>query len=168
MELLLVRHGPAGQRQAFAKTGRPDAERPLTSEGRAAMKKAAAGLRAVFPRAPLIVTSPLARARQTAELVAKAYGKARLIEWPELAPEAKRAALFRRLSELGDDGAAALVGHEPSLSGLAGFLLAGAKAPALELKKGGALLLELPKACKPGSAELRWLLQPSHLRRLRD
>lgn len=163
-----MRHGPAGEREAFAKTGRPDAERPLTSEGRAAVKKAAKGLRFVFPRAPLVVTSPLARARQTAELVAKAYGKARLIEWPELAPEAKRAALLRRLSGLDEDGAAVLVGHEPSLSGLAGFLLAGDKAPALELKKGGALLLELPKAYGPGDAALRWLLQPAHLRRLRD
>ena len=60
----------------------------------------------------------------------------------------------------------ALVGHEPQLGRLAGWLLARADDPFLELKKAGACLLDLGERPRAGSARLLWMLAPAQLRRL--
>ena len=73
MRLVVVRHADAGDREAFAKTGKSDDLRPLSEKGRKQMKGASKGLRALVPGADLIVTSPLTRAVQTAKIVAVAY-----------------------------------------------------------------------------------------------
>ena len=79
MELLIIRHGLAGDKTAWAKKGRPDAERPLTKEGRRKLKEAAPGLAKVFGKAELLASSPLVRALQTAELLPKRWANRR---WP--------------------------------------------------------------------------------------
>jgi phosphohistidine phosphatase len=70
MKLLIIRHAVAEERDAWANTGKSDDERPLTTEGRGKMARNARGLREGVPSVDLVATSPLVRARQTAEIVA--------------------------------------------------------------------------------------------------
>ncbi len=73
MRLLVIRHGPAGDRDEFAKTGKDDSERPLTTDGKAKMRRAARGLRALVPHIDVLASSSHVRAHQTARIVAGAY-----------------------------------------------------------------------------------------------
>lgn len=165
MDLLVVRHAVAEDRQAWEATGEDDALRPLTREGARRMKRAARGLARVAPRIDLLAASPLARAVQTARILAPALGLEGFEEIPELEPGARPQALAAWLRSR-RAGAVALVGHEPHLGHLVAWLVAGASRPPLPLRKGGACLLRLRETARAGAAELRWLASPSLLRRL--
>ena len=73
MDLLVIRHAIAMDRDEFAETGQPDSERPLTDFGRRRMRKNARGLRAIVDTPEVIGTSPYPRAAETAEIVADAW-----------------------------------------------------------------------------------------------
>ncbi|HYV98733.1 MAG TPA: phosphoglycerate mutase family protein, partial [Gemmatimonadaceae bacterium] len=73
MQLCLFRHGDAGDRAEFAKTGQPDDLRPLSEDGREEVMLAAQGLHELLGSCDLLATSPLTRARQTAEIIAGAF-----------------------------------------------------------------------------------------------
>lgn len=165
MEILLFRHGPAGDKEAWKKAGKDDAERPLTADGEDKTAKAAAGLKELVDGLDLVVESPLLRSHQSAEALARRFKKAQRAVWEELAPGAEPARVLETLATLSKLERVALVGHEPHLSRLAGLLI-GAPGAKLELKKAGACLLDAPRPA-PGAARLLWLLQPSQLRALR-
>ena len=165
MRLLIVRHAPAGDKTAFARTGRPDSTRPLTVKGRRKMEKAAPGLRAAMPKIDLLASSPLARALQTAEVVGAAYGLGYEVV-PALAPGVHPREALHWLQSRRED-TVAVVGHEPSLGGLITWLLTGKDGSLTTLKKGGACLLEFKGKPEAGKATLLWSLAPAHLRRLR-
>ena len=74
MQLLVIRHGLAGQREDWERKGRSDALRPLTPGGRKRMRRVAAGLVRLVEKLDLLASSPLVRARQTAEIVKDAFG----------------------------------------------------------------------------------------------
>ncbi|HEX4469200.1 MAG TPA: phosphoglycerate mutase family protein, partial [Gemmatimonadaceae bacterium] len=76
MDLLVIRHAIAEDKERFAASGRNDDLRPLTEEGRSKMRRAAQGLRTVVGRIAHLASSPLVRARETAEIVAPALGVA--------------------------------------------------------------------------------------------
>lgn len=162
MEILVVRHGPAGDRAQWAKTGRPDAQRPLTADGRRRAAQAAAGLAAQADVA-LIAASPWTRAKETAALLGRALG-APVVECPALVPTRPLADTADWLAECGAKKVA-LVGHEPHLSRLISWLLTGRPQALLALKKSGAVLL---RASTPaaGKARLVWALPPRVLRRI--
>lgn len=165
MDLLVVRHAIAGDRDAYARTGRPDHERPLTDEGRKKMRANARGLRAVVPALDLLASSPFARARETAEILAAAYDGMAVTEVPALASGGSRDELVAWLRGQRVERAA-VVGHEPDLGELIAWLATGDATPFVGLKKGGACLLACPGAPGPGHAELRWVLTPKLLRSL--
>ena len=81
--------------------------------------------------------------------------------------ERRRAALVDdvRVGHVADR--TACVGHEPNLSSLAGYLLTGRDRSFLELRKGGAVLLDFPGRIVAGGAILQWHLAPGMLRELR-
>lgn len=166
MKVLVIRHAIAGDRDEYAFTGRPDAERPLTKQGREKMKRAAAGLVTVVERLGLIATSPLVRAVQTAEIVADEYGGMDLTIVNELAPERAPADLLPWLRSHEPDASIAVVGHEPHLGFLVGWLLTGRHESFVELKKGAAVLLEFDDPPAAGNATLLWALPPGVLRKL--
>ena len=166
MQLLVVRHAPAGDKIEFAASGRPDDERPLTDEGIRKMRAAASGLGRMVERLDVIASSPLRRARETAEILAAAYDAAPFEIVESLAPGSAPAALVPWLERQFAANVVAVVGHEPHLSGLVSWLVSGATRPWLELGKGGACLLELERAAALG-ATLRWLVEARTLRRLR-
>ncbi len=167
MELLVVRHAVAEERDAFAKTGRDDAERPLTPAGRRKFERGARRLRWAAPSIDLLATSALTRAVETCEILQEAYGIDRVVRLRELEPEADPAALVRWLRRQRRHPVVAIVGHEPHLSSLVEHLLTGARGGFVDLKKGGACLLDLGDDPRAGSARLHWLVTPAQLRRLR-
>lgn len=168
MRLLLIRHAIAMDRVKFAELEDDDRLRPLTGKGRRRMEKGVRGLATLVPEVDLLVTSPLLRARQTSEIVAGALRAAATAETPALRPEAEPAELLDWLEGRDEQAeTVAVVGHEPHLSALAGYLLTGRKASLLEMKKGAACLLELPSGhAVPGAATLLWALPPRTLREL--
>ncbi len=168
MKLLLLRHAVAEDRATFASTGKEDRRRPLTDDGRKKMGKIAEALAGLLPDLALIATSPFVRARDSAELLARAFPERPVLsELIELAPTGSSAALLRFLQAQKSLPMVACVGHEPNLSQFAGWLLAGSEKSFLELRKGGACLLDIAGRIAPGNAILSWHLTPAQLRALR-
>jgi phosphohistidine phosphatase len=166
MDLLVVRHAIAEDRETFAQSGRDDGERPLTNAGRKKMVQGVQGLTRVVPQLDVLASSPLVRARQTAEIVAEAYGGIAIEEVEALASGADAATVTAWLRDTGASGTVAVVGHEPDLSGLVCYLLAGADDAFVELKKGAACLVTFAGEPRAGGGELKWSLAPKHLRLL--
>jgi phosphohistidine phosphatase len=161
MELLIIRHAIAVDR---ATPGLPDDQRPLTPDGRRKFREAARGLVQIVRRPDLLLTSPLLRARQTAEIAAAAWGRLKPRDLQALA-DGDFDGLAAALAELPADALAVVVGHEPHVSDLLGRLLGGAAPERLTFRKGGAALVELPSALNDGG-RLVWYLRPRVLRRL--
>ena len=167
MRLLVIRHAIAEDRDEWAFSGKPDHERPLTDKGRDRMRQGVRGLREIVPRLDLIATSPLVRAVQTAEIVADEYGGMELVTAGELAPENAPELMLPWLRAHEMDTTVAVVGHEPHLGFLVGWLLTGRHESFVELKKGSAVMLEFDDPPAAGNATLLWALAPAHLRELR-
>jgi len=165
MDLLVIRHAIAGDRAEWAKTGRPDHERPITDEGRQRMAVNAGALRRLVPELDLLATSPFVRAVETADVVAEAYEDLVIVDAPPLAhggsPEEVRAWIAGRPEQR-----IGVVGHEPDLGQLISWFVFGSPSAGIALKKGGACLLRFGGPPQRGAAELRWLLPPKVLRRM--
>jgi phosphohistidine phosphatase len=175
MNLLIIRHAIAEDKEAFAASGRSDDQRPLTESGREKMRRGAEGLRAVSPRIAVLASSPLVRARETAEIVAPVFKVPRVEIVEALRPERAFDDLVtwlrRRVPPNGDENSdltVAVVGHEPHLGGLVTWLMTGSDQPRVNLKKGAACMLGFERAPGKGEAMLRWALAPSQLRLLAD
>jgi phosphohistidine phosphatase len=168
MQLLVIRHAIAEERDDWAFTGRPDSERPLTREGRRKMKKGAAALRALVPRLDSLASSPLERAADTAAIVAREYDDMEVELLPELSPQRVADDLLPWLRSRDPGACVAVVGHEPGLGCLVGWLLTGRHESFVELKKGAACLLEFDDPPAAGNATLVWALAPGQLRKLED
>jgi phosphohistidine phosphatase len=167
MQLLVIRHAIAEDQDAWRRAGGEESDRPLTEEGRARMAKGARGLREVVPEIGLLVSSPYARATQTAHIIAKAYGIDEVEQLDALIPEASltHTASWLRACD-GNVEVAAIVGHEPHLSRLVTWLICGSRDSRIELKKGAACLLSFDRRVGGGTATLVWLLTPKQLRRM--
>lgn len=164
--LLVIRHAIAEDKEAFARTGRPDSERPLTKRGRTEMAKVVKGLRREIPSLDVLAASPLARAAQTAAIVAAEYDDILVATVPALAPDSAPPAFATWLAAQKRARVAAVVGHEPHLGALVTWLLSGLRSSHVEIEKGGACLLEITGKPGPRCATLLWSLPPSVLTRL--
>ncbi len=168
MKLLLLRHAIADDLSSFSASATEDRLRPLTQEGRKEMRRIAEALAGLLPDLALLATSPYVRARDSAEILARALpGRPVLSERVELAPTGSPAAVLEFLQAQKSLPAVAVVGHEPNLSQLAGWLLTGKEKSFLQLRKGGACLLDFAGRLVPGGALLLWHLTPGQLRSLR-
>lgn len=166
MNIVVIRHAIAQEREDAARCGVVDAERPLTEEGRRRMEKAARGLHHLVPEVGLLATSPLLRAVQTGAILARSYGVTPR-ETRLLSPGAPPGKLLDWVWEQARGaGTVAVVGHEPDLSKWASWLLTGEERPLLRLKKGGACQLAFRSRPEPGQGVLHWLLAPRQLRAL--
>ncbi len=166
VELLVVRHAIAVEREVWARDHLDDDARPLTDEGRDKMAEAAAGLLRIAPRIVTLASSPLVRAIQTADVVAGVLEPAGRLVTPTLVPGTPFSEFQKWLRARPKDGAVAIVGHEPHLGALTSWLLDANASPFIEYKKGGAALLQFNGEVRGGAAVLRWLLAPGHLRRI--
>src|SRR5690348_5145267 len=135
LNLFILRHGIAVEHGApgFAS----DADRPLTAKGRRQMHKITAAIRAMKLHFDLILSSPLVRARQTAEIVATDLKlKKRLDFADELKPGGDAKALVKKMATLGSAPEnLVLVGHEPCLSELISLFVTGRADASFALKK---------------------------------
>lgn len=136
MRLLVVRHGIAVEREEWAPRGASDDLRPLTRDGARKMRTGARALLRLVPELELIATSPLLRARQTAEIVQAAGDDLPLEETPSLRPEAAPASFGRWLRVHRELETVAAVGHEPQLGQLLRALCGGDDDLPESLKKG--------------------------------
>lgn len=163
IELYLVRHAIAAERgPAFP----DDRQRPLTDDGTRRFKQAVLGLAALGVELDLILTSPLARAEQTAALLSHGFRKRVPVKVLDaLAPGGKPAAVVEAVGKHArQHRRLALVGHEPDLGELAARLL-GARG-GIEFRKGAVCAIDVDTALPGGPGTLRWLLPPRMLRRL--
>ena len=163
VQLILVRH-------AIAEESGPawpdDGQRPLTRDGARKWKAAARGLASLVPAVDALLTSPLVRAVQTAEVLSRALVPSpRLVLCDALQPGATPQVVLASLRQRHLEGTVVLVGHEPSLSELAGALLHAQGA--IEFRKGAALALTTRGLGQRGPARLDWFLPPRALRALR-
>ena len=165
MKLLLVRHAIAEDAEAFA--GGSDAQRPLTEVGRKKMRKGANRLRSQLRQIDVLACSPLVRARETADIIARAYGDIPIVERPELDYSYPPEAVLEWLAKCPADTVVA-VGHEPQLGLLSGLLLGDGPRTVVAFRKGGAALFEFPGRAAAGRGVLHWALTPSQLRSLKQ
>jgi phosphohistidine phosphatase len=166
MNLYLMRHGIA---VADGPGVHSDSERPLTSKGVKRLGRAARGLAKLNIAFSSVLTSPLLRARQTAEIVAQILAlEAKLAEISELAPESSVEQLMAGLAAFHDQKNVLLVGHEPLLSHLASFLLLRKSKPDLNMRfrKGGLCCIEIDHLPPTSPGLLHWHLTPKQLRLL--
>lgn len=168
MRLLLIRHAIAEDRDEFAATGQDDALRPLTREGRFKMRRNAAGLKRSVSQVDLLATSPLLRAVETAEILAKAWRTGEPEVADVLAGDGPHQAFYEWLVARAGHETVACVGHEPHLGGLASWLLSGSTRSFVALRKGGAALIEFGELVAPGSGTLLWAIPPAELRRMAE
>ncbi|GFE57915.1 histidine phosphatase family protein [Geobacter sp. AOG1] len=160
MKLCLVRHGEAVERTPLLN----DSWRYLTCAGRESFRKISvkAGKQGLAP--DRILTSPLVRAVQTAEILAQVLtydGPVEVTE--ELSPGFDLAGFRRIVGQRVDCRELVLVGHEPDLGILAGHLLG--TGGAVPLKKGAVLSLRLYVQGQEISAMFRWLISNNKVRK---
>jgi phosphohistidine phosphatase len=123
-------------------------------------------LTAAGVRFEVVLTSPLLRARQSAEIVAAGCDpKPAIIVIDSLAPGAAHQALQSDLAKHTKRKSLALVGHEPGLGELAARLIGLRQS--LPFKKGGICRIDVDDLPPTGLGVLRWLATPKLLRRLR-
>lgn len=159
MQLVLIRHARAEERALLKR----DRTRALTVDGRRRMRKAARGLHALLPGLSQIATSPLLRAHQTAEIVAAVYASVDVVTLPALSPGVAPRTVLAWLRAQPKDALLALVGHEPDLGQLAGWLLSGRSSGFVQFKKGAAALIEFAGAPAAGKGTLAWQLTAAQL-----
>jgi phosphohistidine phosphatase len=166
MELLIIRHAIAFERdpQRWA----DDAARPLSPAGFRESRKAAAGLKELCKVPDRLLTSPLIRARQTAEILTEVAG------WPpakiasELKPGEGAAAVLTLLAK-DRSKRIAIVGHQPDLSALiAACLIEDRGTLSIEMKKNAVACLSFDGRVRIGRASLKWLATPRMLRGFRN
>lgn len=186
MELYLIRHGIAQERNPKIE----DEERELTAEGQQKTWKVAKRLQDLGLNFEVILTSPLVRSRQTAEMLRSCSLSSQIEECSYLSPNGNIQDWLKELKQkqmLATDTKVAMVGHQPDLGEWAEILFWGKtrvgsaltdistnrsqspktipeKLPLLILKKAGIIGLKLPKTGSPvGRSQLFWLTPPKFL-----
>jgi phosphohistidine phosphatase len=150
LQIYLVRHAIAAERGPQY----PDeADRPLTARGIERLKHVLERLKDLDVECQRILCSPARRTRQTGELASR-----KLRSPLELCPELQPGGNYQELPWAAFRGDTMVVGHEPDLSELAGWLLTGEPRPAFRLRKSGVACLERDQA---GAYRLNWLLTPA-------
>jgi phosphohistidine phosphatase len=154
MDIYIFRHGEAEPKAA----GVADAARKLIRSGRRDVKRVAQAARAAKVKPELILTSPLIRAKETAEIAAKVFRGAAVAETANLLPDANPERLWKELGALKGVSRVMVAGHEPHLSRFAAYTLEAAVS--MDLKKGAMLCLTTPGRLGRPRGVLQWLLTP--------
>jgi phosphohistidine phosphatase len=158
MRLYFLRHGPAESREGWE---RPDADRPLTERGIKVTRRVAQRVVELDLGLDAILTSPFTRALETARIVVDALDDESLLaEEQGLEPgRFSPGELHRIVDEHAGAKNLMLVGHEPSMTDVAGDLVGGAR---LRLKKSGLIRIDVEDPASH-SGELVWLVPPKVL-----
>ena len=161
-EIYLMRHGVA---EARGEAWPDDSKRPLTGLGMSRLKKAGRGLRRLGVTVDVLLTSPLVRTRQTAEIISEELEPhPHVVHSESLGPGGSYQAVIADLEKHNRRTRIALVGHEPGMGELAARLI-GTRHP-LEFKKGAVCRIDVDSLPPSAPGDLRWFLTPKILRRL--
>ena len=162
MDIYLIRHAEAarlGEGEAAT-----DAERPLTAEGEEQARHLASGLQRKGIRFDKVLSSPLLRARQTAEHMLKSWANPapELANCDELIPGTRVRKLAKALRDI-EDGSIALVGHQPDLGDWCAWLIGGRKAH-IDFDKAGVAFVRCEERPGKGAGALVWVVTHDWLR----
>lgn len=149
-----MRHGRAGRAAT-------DAGRPLTAAGREEVRRVAAEMRRRGATGLRVAASPLARARETAEILAGELEGVALEVVPRLASGAGAEDLLAFVESRMDRGPTALVGHMPEIGVLGWWLATGARGKALDLAAGAVVAFEVERVRPDVVARVEWMLAPA-------
>lgn len=158
MKVVFVRH-------ATAEDGGPtlrDWDRALSDEGRAEAPLISNALQVLEMQPDLVLSSPLVRAHQTAEIVAQALGRSVTLA-DELQPGNGTLDNLQQMLARHKADTVMLVGHEPDLSSLAARLV-NADERGILLKKAGLIRVDLEGRMRAGRGRLIWLFTPRVMR----
>lgn len=163
MKVYIIRHGQAAERDGQRYPD--DDQRPLTPEGMARFQEAVRGLRRLDMQVSRVISSPVLRARQTAELLVEGLRLPKgVLELSDRCRyDAHVQATWEEIRRRKSEAALALVGHEPHLSELISFLIAGDAGCRVVMKKGACACVVANESLQPGGLELRWLLTQKQL-----
>ena len=162
LELYLIRHGVAAER---GDKYPDDSKRPLTADGLTALRKEVKALVKLGVTFDHIISSPLVRTRQTAEVFSQGLPSKPPVSFSDaLAPAGSTAAVVQELSKHMRKGSIALVGHEPNIGELAARLV-GARA-AFEFRKGAICRIDFEVFPPKGVGHLQWFATPKMLRKI--
>ena len=159
MLLLLIRHAQAGQRDPDQWPD--DRDRPLTDKGRKIQRDVSRALGKLGLVPAKVLTSPWARAAQTADILVRELGlRSPAVDVEALAGEPDIVRLADDIGEPGSDASVALVGHSPWIEELAALLLTDSKTDLrIDFPKSGVMGIDLERPA-PGAGELRFFLRP--------
>jgi len=160
MDIYFIRHGIAADPSEYE----CDRDRPLTDKGREKTERVAEKIREIGVKFDLILTSPLLRAKQTAQILLE-LGLTNLVEeFIPLSPGGNLQEFLQTWSESDygkTEGEIALVGHQPDLTDWAEQLIWGEIKEKLILKKAGIIGLSVPPIASPlGHSQLFLLTSP--------
>jgi phosphohistidine phosphatase len=156
MEIYLFRHGIAEEGQP----GGSDSSRELTDEGRKRTSEVVRLARKAGARPTLIVSSPYARARQTAKIAAEELGyEGHILQSEALVPHKSPEDVWKEIRDHADEPAVLLAGHEPLLGHAVAYLL---NSPALrvEMKKAAMVRIDVESLRAAPHGILRWMIVP--------
>lgn len=162
--LYLVRHGIAQEPSLVAR----DEDRRLTEEGARELAAIGRGLKHLGVAPALILTSPLARAVQTAGILAHELdGDQPARVWNPLAPGHSAERIVDAIAEFDEATALMLVGHQPTMGEIASTLVTGSRGLADFPFRPGAVAAIGVHAIPPRErGSLLWFLDPRQLRTL--
>jgi phosphohistidine phosphatase len=159
-ELYLVRHAIAAER---GEDWPDDDRRPLTERGVGRFRDEVAGLKKLGVAVDEIFTSPLVRAKQTAQLLAEGLaGKPAVKVLEALAPGHTPTSVMAQLARAARRRRIAIVGHEPGIGELAAHLIGAGRA--LTFKKGGVCRIDVESLSSRRPGALGWFVTPKLLR----
>jgi phosphohistidine phosphatase len=163
-ELYFIRHGVAEER---GDAWPDDTKRPLNEAGSRRMRKNARGLSRLGVELDVVLTSPLVRTKQTAEIVAAAFpSRPPIVTSDGLAPDGTYDQLLADLAKQSKRSRIALVGHEPGIGEFAGRFVGARRA--FEFKKGGICRIDVESLPPAGPGKLRWFAPPQILRAIKS
>jgi phosphohistidine phosphatase len=164
-ELYIMRHGIAVARESAGFSD--DSKRPLTPEGKQKLRDICAGLKRTGFDLDWIVSSPLVRAAETAELVRESLASNVPLDFCDaLRPGGSAEALIAFLAKRPNRKRALVVGHEPDLSEMAARLLGAGRHANFAFKKGGCCLIIFDAFPPKSPGRLLWWLTPRLMRKL--
>ncbi len=159
-EIYVIRHGIADDATDHNDI---DAERQLTKKGREKVKGVVKYLQSRRIRFDIVVSSPLVRARETAEIFNNACSRSRSLAISDLLmPDGSYDELITFLNNIPEEHVA-IVGHEPFLSGFVSYCLSRSSMPYVRMKKAGVACLTCENTLQPGDCVLAWLMGPAQM-----
>lgn len=159
MKLYIIRHAHAELRHEFAKTGRPDRERPLVEKGFQRMDQVLSFFHQHEEKIDKFLVSPYTRCQETASICHQFFPEAEVQTSDHLAPDHSAKRLYELIQKQELDSLA-VIGHEPDLGQFISWLLFRQATDHFPMKKAGIAKMDL---YKDGRAYLKWMISPKLL-----